>query len=411
VYETHNEVRPMMVDAPLTECFCFYRGRTALYAILCALDLRQGDEVILQAYTCLAVVLPVLFSGATPIYADIERRSYTLDPAALESRITVRTRVLIIQHTFGIPAQLDTLLAIAKRHNLVVIEDCCHACGSTYKGKALGSFGTAAFYSYQWSKPLVVGRGGLALINNYELADRVRKLRTSFTDPSISDVAAINLQYLFYRMLRGSRCLNWLRGAIRSRSPLGVATGMLRSEELEYKITADYTKKMAVSVKRRLSFKFRNVHRNIEERLRVGSHMHNHLLDLGVSAIEVSEGASIAFMRHPVVAISRQQVLREGKAWNLDVSPSFGSPVDPLPREQWARVGYRAGSCPVAEYLAETTVTLPVNDWASRYEVDRVLDFADVMTAKGYLEAIKTSTGRRTVGHTGEDTERKRRAG
>jgi len=96
-------------------------------------------------------------------------------------------------------------------------------------------------------------------------------------------------------------------------------------------------------------------------------------------------------MRYPLLASERQEVLREGTARNIDISPSFGSPVDPLSPDQWARVGYKAGSCPVAEYLAKRTVTLAVHDWASDDEVDKVLDFADEMTAKGYLDFIKSS--------------------
>lgn len=379
------------------ERFHFYRGRTALYAILRALDLREGDEVILQAYTCLAVALPIIFAKATPVYADVDRRTYTLDPIALESRITPRTRVIIIQHTFGIPAKLDALLEIAKRHGLSVVEDCCHAYGSTYGGRPLGSFGAAAFYSYQWSKPVVVGRGGLAVINESGLGERVRKLHDSFAKPALSDVATINLQYLLYTLLRRRKVLGRLRSAIRSWSPEGVAIGTLRREELEYRMTDDYTKKMAYSVHRRLNSKLRYSHRSIEERQRVGNRLHRHLVQRGVSPLELPDGASVSFMCYPLLASERQQVLRAGTAWNIDISPSFRSPVDPLFPDQWARVGYKAGSCPVAEYLANRTVTLPVHDWASDDQVDKVLDFLDEMTAKGHLDFIKSSESGRAV--------------
>src|SRR6266852_1648406 len=106
--------------------YYFYRGRTALSVLLRALGVQAGDEVIVQAYTCLAVILPIMSLGAIPVYVDIMRGTYTVDPAAITARITRRTRVLIIQHTFGIPADLAPLLEIAKEHRLSVIEDCCH---------------------------------------------------------------------------------------------------------------------------------------------------------------------------------------------------------------------------------------------------------------------------------------------
>src|ERR1019366_6722378 len=136
--------------------FHFYRGRTAMYALLRALDIGSGDEVIVQAYTCLAVPLPVLALRARPVYADVDPQTYSADPQHVSSLISSRTRAIVIQHTFGIPAHLDELMTIARRHGIAVLEDCCHVCGSFYAGRALGSFGVGAFNSYQWSKPLVI---------------------------------------------------------------------------------------------------------------------------------------------------------------------------------------------------------------------------------------------------------------
>jgi perosamine synthetase len=379
------------------ECFHFYRGRTALYAILQALGLQEGDEVILQAYTCLAVPLPIIVSNAVPIYADVEPDTYTLDPDALESRITSRTRVIIIQHTFGMPAKLDALLEIAKRKGLIVIEDCCHVYGSKYRGLPLGSFGVAAFYSYQWSKPLVLGRGGLAIINVPELAQRVKKVHGSFARPALSDTVAISLQFRLYCLLRRSKFLGLLRNAMRTWSPEGVASGTLRREELQYRISDDYTKKMAVSTRRRLDSTLRHSRQSLERRQRISDRMHRHLVRRGLSQIKLPDGASVFFMRYPLLASDRDGVLREAVARNIDISPSFRTPIDPLTPDQWARVGYKRGSCPVAEDLAKRTVTLPVHDWARDDEVDRILDFADEMAAKGHFDFIASGQSDRSV--------------
>ncbi|MHB8383992.1 MAG: DegT/DnrJ/EryC1/StrS family aminotransferase [Candidatus Binataceae bacterium] len=386
------------------ECLHFYRGRTALYAILRALNLQEGDEVILQAYTCLAVALPILVSKATPVYADVDRRTYTLDPFALESRITPRARVLIIQHTFGIPAELDALMEIAKRHRLNVIEDCCHVYGSTYGGRPLGSFGAAAFYSNQWSKPVVLGRGGSAVINDSGLEERVKKLHSSFAEPGLFDTAAINLQYLLYSLIRRRKLLHQLRSLSRFWSPEGIASGTFKREELQYGITADYTKTMAKSFRRRLNYKLRSSQRSINDRRRIGDRLHKHLVRLGVSPVKLPDAAGACFMRYPLLSYDRQEVLREGLARNIDVSPAFRSPVDPLLPDQWARIGYKAGSCPVAEDLANRTVTLPVHDWPGDDEVDQVLRFADEMTAKGHLDLVKPRESGRVVRQASEST-------
>ncbi|MGI0148096.1 MAG: DegT/DnrJ/EryC1/StrS family aminotransferase, partial [Thermoplasmata archaeon] len=125
----------------------FWKGRVALYAILRTLEIGHEDEVILPAFTCVVVPNAVRFAGATPVYADIVPGGYNLDPAGVERAVTPRTRAIIVQHTFGIPADLDPLLEIARRHGLAVIEDCAHSLGSEYRERGVGTFGLAAFFS------------------------------------------------------------------------------------------------------------------------------------------------------------------------------------------------------------------------------------------------------------------------
>ena len=114
---------------PDVRAFAFWKGRVALYAILRALGVGAGDEVLIAGFTCVVVPNAVRFAGATPVYADIAPGSYNLDPASAERTITPRTRAMIVQHTLGLPAELDELLALAEQHNLVVIEDCAHTLG------------------------------------------------------------------------------------------------------------------------------------------------------------------------------------------------------------------------------------------------------------------------------------------
>lgn len=140
-------------------------GRSALLALLQAFDIGAGDEVIVQAFTCVAVPNSVLWAGARPVYADIDR-SYNIDPNDLEKKITKKTKAIVIQHTFGIPAQVDRIVAIAKRQKLLIIEDCAHSLGATVKEKKLGTFGDGAFYSFGRDKVISSVWGGAAIIND-----------------------------------------------------------------------------------------------------------------------------------------------------------------------------------------------------------------------------------------------------
>ena len=144
----------------------YFRGRVALHAILNGLGIGSGDEVALQAFTCVAVPEGIMATGARPVWIDIESDGYNMAPESLESRITPRTSAIVVQHTYGIPADLERILSIAERHQIPVIEDCCHTLASTYHGKPVGSFGVASFYSFEWGKPLVAGIGGAAVVND-----------------------------------------------------------------------------------------------------------------------------------------------------------------------------------------------------------------------------------------------------
>ena len=153
----------------------FWKGRVALYAILRALGVGEGDEVILPGYTCVVAVNPVKFLGARPVYVDIEPATYNLDPDLVESKITPRTKVIIAQHTYGYPAEMDAILDIANRHGLPVIEDSCLAIGSTYKGRKTGTFGLAAFWSFQWNKTFTTGIGGMVTTSDADLAAQLMR--------------------------------------------------------------------------------------------------------------------------------------------------------------------------------------------------------------------------------------------
>lgn len=122
-----------------------YKGRIALYVILEALNIGAGDEVVVPGFTCMTVPLPLLSLGATPVYADIRPQDYNVDPTRLEPMVTPRTRAIVVQHTFGIPAEMDCIVETARRRGLHPIEDCCHTLTSSYKGRRVGTFGEAAF--------------------------------------------------------------------------------------------------------------------------------------------------------------------------------------------------------------------------------------------------------------------------
>src|SRR5581483_428277 len=134
--------------------------------ILKALDLPAGSEVVVPALTFWVIPELARVAGLTPVFADVDPRTFTLDPASFERVITPRTRAVVPTHLYGLPCDMDPILAIARRHGIAVIEDCAHALGATYHGKPVGTLGDAALFSFQTLKPLNAFGGGLALIRD-----------------------------------------------------------------------------------------------------------------------------------------------------------------------------------------------------------------------------------------------------
>jgi perosamine synthetase len=156
--------------------FSFWKGRVGLYGVLKTMGIGPGDEVILPGYTCVMDVNPIIYLGAKAIYVDIEPFTYNMDAALLESKITSRTKLIIVQHTYGYVADLDTILGIAGRHKIPVIEDCCLSIGSRYKGVLTGNFTPVAYFSSQWNKTYTTGLGGMVICYDSEFIKKLEKL-------------------------------------------------------------------------------------------------------------------------------------------------------------------------------------------------------------------------------------------
>lgn len=152
-------------------------GTAALHVALAALDVGPGDEVIVPPYTFIATVSAVLQQNAVPVFADIDPATLNISASEIEKKITFRTRAIIPVHLFGLPADMKAINKIAKKHNIAVIEDACQSHGALYHGKMVGGFGKMACFSFQESKNMVTGEGGIVVTNDKKLADKCRIIK------------------------------------------------------------------------------------------------------------------------------------------------------------------------------------------------------------------------------------------
>ncbi|HIN70839.1 MAG TPA: UDP-4-amino-4,6-dideoxy-N-acetyl-beta-L-altrosamine transaminase [Acidobacteria bacterium] len=160
----------------------FSSGTAALHAAVLAAGLKPGDEAITTPLTFCATANAVLYGGGTPVFADVRDETLTIDPEEVERRITPRTKALLPVDYAGHPADLDALLALADRHELLVIEDAAHALGAKYRSRMVGSISHMSVFSFHAVKHLTTGEGGMVTTNNGEFAQRLREVRNHGID-------------------------------------------------------------------------------------------------------------------------------------------------------------------------------------------------------------------------------------
>jgi perosamine synthetase len=158
-------------------------GTVAVHLALLAMGVGAGDEVLVPTLTFIATANAVTYCGARPVFVDSEPKTWNIDPAQLEKKITSRTKGIIVVHLYGHPADMDPIMTLARKHGLFVIEDAAEAHGAVYKGRRVGGIGDLATFSFYGNKIITTGEGGMVTTNDDTLAQRVRQLKGQGMDP------------------------------------------------------------------------------------------------------------------------------------------------------------------------------------------------------------------------------------
>lgn len=148
-------------------------GTVAIHLALVALGINEDDEVIVPTFTYIASVNPIAQVGAKPVFVDSERKSWQMNPEDIEKKITPKTKAIMVVHLYGHPCDMDKIMKIAQKHNLLVIEDCAEAIGTRYKGQHVGTFGDVATFSFFGNKTITCGEGGMVITNDQTIYDRL----------------------------------------------------------------------------------------------------------------------------------------------------------------------------------------------------------------------------------------------
>jgi len=234
--------------------YTFWKGRVGLYALLKAVGVGPGDRVLVPGYTCAMVPAAVVYAGARTVYADIEPTTCNCSLDTIQEACRQddggTVKALILQHTFGIVADVARITKWAKRLGMAVIEDCAHAIGSKYlddqgRWRTVGEGGDAAFFSSQWSKPVSTGLGGWVTTRNREIADRVRDFHDQeCASPSLLDASVLAAQVAL-KELTFRPSLHWMIvGGYRWVTRRGLVDGTVSDRELQGEMPRDFAKRM-----------------------------------------------------------------------------------------------------------------------------------------------------------------------
>lgn len=310
-------------------------GRTALLVILKSLHLQSTDEVLMQAFTCNAVSNPIRWAGAKPIYVDVDPQTLCMAMSDLQKKITPQSKVLIIQHTFGTPANLAGLLSVARQHNLFVIEDCAHALGASYQGTLLGTYGDAAIFSFGRDKVISSVYGGALLVK------RPGFVMPALPYPSMFWIKQQLLHPLITTVAKHIRLVLPVAQKLKLIS-LAVSAKERAGQQPTY-FPARLPNALAALASHQLSkLEQYNQHR------RVIAKLYSECLE------DDCHPASI-YLRYCIFVRGRQALLHAAKRRGVILGDWYDVAVVP------SSLDYPAGSCPAAEHLAKHVVNLPTH--------------------------------------------------
>ena len=351
----------------------FWKGRVALFAILRALGIGPGDEIVLPGFTCVVVPNAMRLAGATPVYADIEAGGYNIDPALAAEQVTERTRALLIQHTFGIPARIDELLELARRHDLLVIEDCAHVIGAEHEGHRLGAVGDAAFFSFQWSKPYTTGLGGMAVVPAGPIGDRLEAVQGEAVLPPRAARIRLWAQFQAYRRVFTPRLAWPAQDVLRAASARGLLVGSSSGAELEGEMPTDHGWRMGPAQERAGQQRLPGVAERNSHARSLARLYDERLAAAGWPPAPRPEGT--ALLRYPMQVANKDRLLSAAREAHVEMGSWFESPLHPVELDKHARFGYAEGQCPRAELAARQLVNLPLHPRVSEPEAMRVAGF------------------------------------
>ncbi|KKR11781.1 MAG: hypothetical protein UT39_C0003G0050 [Candidatus Woesebacteria bacterium GW2011_GWA1_39_21] len=348
-------------------------GRSAEFLILKAMDIRKGDFVAIQALTCIAVSNPILWNDALPLYVDVDD-SYNMDVGDLEKKLNGDVRCVIVQHSFGVPAKVEEIARVAKKHNISVIEDCAVSMGGKYNGKKLGTFGDISFFSFGRDKVISSVFGGMILTSNQNYYKKLRLLRDNLAEPPKSWVIRQLLHPILFSFIKPSYFLGFRKYSIGKMllfvsQKLRILDKAVYEKEKRGKKPELFPSKMPGALAVLALHQFNKLDKF--NKRRIGFH-NSYLKMLEGTNFRCPSGVEGAiWLRVPIHELKSKEIIEFAKRQNILLGDWYNKVVTPaLDLEV---IGYRKGSCPAAEMYAGCLLNLPTYPLMENSDVENVV--------------------------------------
>ncbi len=352
----------------------FDSGRSGLYAILKCLGIKDYDEVILQAFTTVALPNVIQWCGAKPIYVDIDEKTYNIDPEKIEKKITDKTKAIIVQHTFGNPAEMDRVIEIAKNHNLFVIEDCAHSLGTEYKDRKTGTFGDAAFFSFGRDKVISSVSGGMVITANQELGKKIKGFKDQMPYPKkkliikqlLHPVITFKALHLYYFFGIG-KIIMYLS------VKFGIITKAYSKEEKRNQKSENFPAKMPNALATIALHQMKLINKFNDHRIEIVKLYKEKLTgNKNVILPESTPESKNIYLWYTVLVQNKKELIKKAKKHHIILGDWFPQAVGPI-EVSLEKSGYKKEDCPVAEKVSSQCVNLPTHYRISEREINKII--------------------------------------
>ena len=330
-------------------------GTDALVIALKALGIGEGDEVITSTFTYFASAECISAVGATPVFVDVEKDTFNIDPDKIEEKITERTKAIIPVHIFGQSADMDKINIIAKKHNLKVIEDACQAVGAKYKGKMIGTLSDVACFSFFPTKNLsCAGDGGMIVTSDDSIATIATALRTHGSGETGQKA---------YNLLN-----NITEEVVTSKSGDDTVYNPLKY----YNYLIGYNSRLDAIQAAILRVKLPYLDKWNSRRKEIAKIYDEELIDSNVITPRVREENDTVYHQYVLQSYNREEVLAKLKEKGIATGVYY--PVPLHLQKVYTDLGYKEGDMPVAEYLSHRTFAIPVYPELSEEQIQYIVD-------------------------------------